>query len=218
LTGPVQYSRVGAIGLIEIDNPPVNATSQAVRAGLAHSIAQGAQDDGVFALVVTALGRTFIAGADIREFGKPLAEPLLPDVINQIEACEKPVVMALHGTVLGGGLEVAMGGHYRIASPKTRFGLPEVTLGLLPGAGGTQRLPRLVPMDRAIELIASGSMIGAGQALDLGLVDRLSEEPLSEAAISFAQERIKDRCDWRGDNGGGNCGLFSFGRPLGCSD
>ena len=192
MTGPVQYSRVGAIGLIELDNPPVNATSQAVRAGLAHSIAQGAQDDGVFALVVTALGRTFIAGADIREFGKPLAEPLLPDVINQIEACEKPVVMALHGTVLGGGLEVAMGGHYRIASPKTRFGLPEVTLGLLPGAGGTQRLPRLVPMDRAIELIASGSMIGARQALDLGLVDRLSEEPLSEAAISFAHELIKE--------------------------
>ena len=133
---PVRYRREGQIAFIDIDNPPVNALSAAVRQGLAAAMAQLGQDNDAQIAVLSCAGRTFIAGADISEFGKPPVTPFLPDVVALIEASEKPIVAALHGTVLGGGLEVALGAHYRVALPGTRMGLPEVTLGLLPGAGG----------------------------------------------------------------------------------
>ena len=158
---PVSYRREGDIAFIEIDNPPVNALSAAVRQGLTEAVARLADDPDARIAVLSCAGRTFIAGADISEFGKPSVPPSLPDVIAAVESSEKPVVAALHGTVLGGGLEVALGAHYRVAVPGTRMGMPEVTLGLLPGAGGTQRLPRAVGIEAAIDLITSGRRIGA---------------------------------------------------------
>ncbi|HSD69134.1 MAG TPA: enoyl-CoA hydratase-related protein, partial [Woeseiaceae bacterium] len=137
---PVSLLQDGEVAVITIDNPPVNALSQPVRAGLVRCIADAEQDGQVRSSVLMCAGRTFIAGADIREFDKPPAEPQLPDVVSRIEACMKPVVAALHGTAFGGGLEVAMGCHYRIAVEAAQVGLPEVKLGLLPGASGTQRL------------------------------------------------------------------------------
>nr|WP_295047096.1 3-hydroxyacyl-CoA dehydrogenase NAD-binding domain-containing protein [uncultured Paracoccus sp.] len=172
---PVRYLREGQIAFIDIDNPPVNALSAAVRQGLAQAVEHFAQDGDARIAVLSCAGRTFIAGADIAEFGKPPVAPVLPDVVAMIEASEKPIVAALHGTVLGGGLEVALGAHYRVALSGTRMGLPEVTLGLLPGAGGTQRLPRAIGIDAAIDLITSGRQIGAPEALDLGLTDALAE-------------------------------------------
>lgn len=184
----VNYHREGVVGVITIDNPPVNATSQAVRAGLMDAVAALEGDAGAQAGVILCAGRTWIAGADISEFGKPSLPPYLPDVIARIEASSKPVVAAVHGTALGGGLEVALGAHARIAAPGTRLGLPEVTLGLLPGAGGTQRLPRLIGLAPALEVITSARQVGASEALELGLVDRLAEGDLTAAALAFARE------------------------------
>lgn len=135
MSNPVLMEVVDDIAVIAIANPPVNALSHAVRSGLDAAFAEIARRDDVKAVVIYGTDRTFIAGADIREFGKPPQEPFLPDLINRIEACAVPVVAALHGTALGGGLEVALGAHYRVAVPNARFGLPEVTLGILPGAG-----------------------------------------------------------------------------------
>src|SRR5262245_22416983 len=132
---PVTLNRDGIVGVISINNPPVNALSQAVRAGLKDAIAKGVADHGIEALVIYCEGRTFIAGADIREFGKPLQPPGLSEVIDDVEDCPKPVIAAIHGTALGGGFEVALGCHYRVAVPSSKVGLPEVKLGLLPGAG-----------------------------------------------------------------------------------
>ncbi|MGP9593887.1 enoyl-CoA hydratase/isomerase family protein [Halomonas sp. AOP42-C2-25] len=184
----VHYQRHGDIGVIQIANPPVNALSHAVRSGLVKALKEGIADADIKALVVLADGRTFIAGADIREFGKPPQDPLLPDVITQLEACPKPLIAALHGTALGGGLEVALGCHYRVALAGTRVGLPEVKLGLLPGAGGTQRLPRLVGVERALEMIASGRFVEAEEALQAGIIDAISnaETPL-EAGLAAAK-------------------------------
>ena len=179
---PVRYRREGQIAFIDIDNPPVNALSAAVRQGLAAAMAQLGQDNDAQIAVLSCAGRTFIAGADISEFGKPPVAPFLPDVVALIEASEKPIVAALHGTVLGGGLEVALGAYYRVALHGTRMGLPEVTLGLLPGAGGTQRLPRLVGADAAIDLITSGRQVDARKALELGLIDALAEDTDPRAA------------------------------------
>lgn len=185
----VHYQRHGNIGVIQIANPPVNALGHAVRSGLVEALKQGIADVEAKALVVLADGRTFIAGADIREFGKPPQDPLLPDVITQLEACPKPLIASLHGTALGGGLEVALGCHYRVALAGTRVGLPEVKLGLLPGAGGTQRLPRLVGVERALEMITSGRFVEAEEALEAGIIDAISnaQTPL-EAGITVAQE------------------------------
>lgn len=184
----VHYQRHGEVGVITIANPPVNALGHAVRSGLLASLDQGLADDGAQALVVMADGRTFIAGADIREFGQPPQSPLLPEVISRLEACAKPLVAVLHGTALGGGLEVALGCHYRVALPGTRVGLPEVKLGLLPGAGGTQRLPRLVGVDSALELITSGRFVPAEEALALGIIDAIdaTETPL-DAGLGAAR-------------------------------
>ncbi|WP_372576647.1 FAD-dependent oxidoreductase [Ruegeria hyattellae] len=192
MTNPVTMERLGDLAVIEVSNPPVNALSQPVRAGLSETVAQAAADHHVKAIVICCAGRTFIAGADIREFGKPAMPPSLPEVINQIEATAKPVVIALHGTALGGGLELALGGHYRVALASARFGLPEVTLGLLPGAGGTQRLPRLVPISGAIDMITTGRQIGAAKALDLGLIDKIAEgEDTRSAGLDYAKALIE---------------------------
>lgn len=184
----VHYQRHGDIGVIQIANPPVNALGQAVRSGLINALEEGIADSDANALVLLAGGRTFIAGADIREFGKPPQEPFLPKVIAQLEACPKPLIAALHGTALGGGLEVALGCHYRTALEGTRVGLPEVKLGLLPGAGGTQRLPRLVGVKRALEIMTSGRFIEVTEALEAGIIDDIStaKTPL-EAGLSAAQ-------------------------------
>ncbi len=196
---PVRLGRRGAVAVIEIDNPPVNALSLVVRQGLMRSADEAAADPACHAIVLICSGRTFIAGADIREFDKPPEAPYLPDVVARIEALDTPVVAAIHGTALGGGLEIAMGCHYRLAADNAVLGLPEVKLGLLPGATGTQRLPRLVGVEKALDMMLSGDPIGAGAAADAGLVDRLTPaEHLLDAALAYALElesprRVRDR-------------------------
>jgi len=188
VTEPVRYSVDQDIALIAVDNPPVNALSQAVRAGLKAAMERFAADPQARIAVLYGLGRTFIAGADIKEFGKPMAEPFLPDVIAAIEASDKPVIAALHGTALGGGLEVALGCHARVALATAKVGLPEVTLGILPGAGGTQRLPRLTGAEAALDLITSGRHVGAREAETLGIVDAVVEgDDVLEAGRVFAR-------------------------------
>jgi 3-hydroxyacyl-CoA dehydrogenase len=145
---PVKLLPTAPVAVIEIDNPPVNATSHSVRAGLLEAIHDVDLNPQIEAVVIACAGRTFVAGADIREFGQPPREPHLPDVVNAIEACSKPVVAAIHGTALGGGCEIALASHARVAEPGASLGLPEVKLGLIPGAGGTQRLPRRLPLMR----------------------------------------------------------------------
>ena len=151
--------------LVIIDNPPVNAASAAMRAGLDAAIRHAAETDAITAIVITGAGRNFVGGADIREFGAPMAEPTLPQIIERMEASDKPIVAAINGAALGGGLELALGCHHRIAAPEARLGLPEVKLGIVPGAGGTQRLPRLAGPAAAVELIASGRIVTAAEAL-----------------------------------------------------
>jgi len=193
VTQSVNLTLEDNIAVIEIANPPVNALSHAVRWGLQEAFRDIAANDAINAVVVYGAGRTFVAGADIREFGQPPKEPFLPELINEIEACTKPVIAAVHGTVLGGGLELALGAHYRIAAPKTKLGLPEVSLGLLPGAGGTQRLPRLVPMAKAIDMITSGKPVSAAEARELSLIDQISgEDDMRAAGLAYAQTLVKD--------------------------
>lgn len=185
---PVSLLRSDGIAIITVDNPPVNALSHAVREGLMRCIDEAEADAAIDAIVLQCAGRTFIAGADIREFDQPPQSPHLPDVVAHIEACGKPVVAAIHGTALGGGLEVAMGCHYRIARRDAAVGLPEVKLGLLPGASGTQRLPRLAGIEKALAMMLSGDPLPATDALDAGIVDRLSSADLANDAIAFARE------------------------------
>ncbi|MHA6687674.1 3-hydroxyacyl-CoA dehydrogenase NAD-binding domain-containing protein [Mesorhizobium sp. A556] len=171
--------------VVAIDNPPVNALSAHVRQGLAEALEQAAAHGDVAGVVIIGAGRTFIAGADIREFGKPMAEPTLPDLVERIEAFDKPVVAAINGAALGGGLEIALVCHGRVASDKATFGLPEVKLGIVPGAGGTQRLPRLIGTERAIDLIGSGRTIKAPEAAEIGLVDAVAADCLDAARASI---------------------------------
>jgi 3-hydroxyacyl-CoA dehydrogenase len=185
---PVHLTVTDSIAVVEIDNPPVNALSQAVRAGMKAALEQAAGDPAVQAIVVAAAGRTFIAGADIREQGKPAVPPVTPEICTVMEQCDKPVVAAIHGTALGGGLEIALSAHARIATADARVGLPEVNLGIIPGAGGTQRTPRLTGVPAAIELVTSGKPVGARDALSLGLIDRVAERDLRAEAIAFARE------------------------------
>lgn len=173
MSDTVSFERQGNIAVITVDNSPVNALSHSVRAGIADAIANLAGDDELAAAVMICAGRTFIAGADIREFGKPIVSPTLIDVVLTIARGEKPVVAAMHGTVLGGGFEVALGCHYRIANSGTRLGLPEVTLGLIPGAGGTQLLPRLAGVKTALEMITSGLHVGVDTDVGRQLVDEV---------------------------------------------
>jgi 3-hydroxyacyl-CoA dehydrogenase len=188
----VRMSKDQEVAIVTIDNPPVNALSPGVPEGIAAAIEEINSDSTVKAAVIVGAGRTFVAGADIREFGKmtsgkPRGEGLLP-LLLAIEDCAKPVIMAIHGTAFGGGLELAMAGHYRIASADAQVGQPEVKLGLIPGAGGTQRLPRLAGVGKALEMCSGGKPIGAAEALSAGIVDRLIDEDLLTGAVRFARE------------------------------
>lgn len=187
----VVRERHGDILLVTIDNPPVNALGVDVRRGLLEAIEAADADASINAVVLVGAGRNFLGGADIREFGKPPMAPALPDVCNRIEACSKPVVAAIHGACLGGGLEIALGAHYRVALPSAKLGLPEVALGLLPGAGGTQRTPRLIGAQAALDLMLSGRHAGAAEAVKLGLVDRVEQgdDPVA-AGLSYAKELL----------------------------
>jgi 3-hydroxyacyl-CoA dehydrogenase len=193
MPGLVEVRHDGDIAVIVIDNPPVNALKFEVRAGLVEALAGARDDAGIRAVVLACAGRTFIAGADITEFGKPPKPPSAIDVITALDAMPKPVVAALHGTALGGGLEVALGCHFRVAVPGTRLGLPEIKLGLIPGAGGTQRLPRLIGMAKALPMILSGEPIDAKAALDFGLVDAIAGGDVTAAAIAFARKLVADK-------------------------
>jgi 3-hydroxyacyl-CoA dehydrogenase len=176
----------GAVLVLWVDNPPVNALGHRLRLGLAEGIARGNANPAVRAMAILARGRTFPAGADITEFGKPPQDPLLPDLCDRIEDSAKPVVVGLHGTALGGGLEVALAAHARVALSEARVGLPEVSLGILPGAGGTQRLPRLIGAQDALRLMIGGKPISAAEALALGILDKVVEQDLTEATVAMA--------------------------------
>lgn len=186
----VSFRAEGPIAEAVIDNPPVNAASAGVRFGLDEALRRFEADPALKALIIRCEGKTFVAGADIKEFGKPMAEPTLPAVIARLDAATKPIIAAVHGTVLGGGFELALACHYRIADKGARFGFPEVKLGLLPGAGGTQRPPRLAGLATTIDLVTSGNPIGAGKAEAAGLVDRLADNDLADAARAYAAELI----------------------------
>ena len=183
----------GDVAIVTLNSPPVNALSAPVREGLTLGINAALADSAVKSVVLICDGRTFIAGADITEFGKAPVGPSLQDVQNTIENASKPVVAAIHGTALGGGLEVALTCHYRVAVPSAKCGLPEVNLGLLPGAGGTQRLPRIVGAAKALEMMTTGQHVGAKACLAMGLVDELAEEgKLREAAVAFAKKIVAE--------------------------
>lgn len=188
----VQFSKDGDVAIITINNPPVNALSPGVPEGISQGIDEAEKDPAVRAVVVIGGGRTFIAGADIKEFGRMTAGksrgPGLLPLLLKIEDCSKPVVMAIHGTAFGGGLELAMAGHYRVAVPGAQVGQPEVKLGLIPGAGGTQRLPRLAGVTKALEMCAQGDPVKAEDALKAGIIDRLIEGDLLTGAVAFAHE------------------------------
>ncbi|MGB5076886.1 MAG: 3-hydroxyacyl-CoA dehydrogenase NAD-binding domain-containing protein [Sphingorhabdus sp.] len=187
----VTTQRHGEVLVVLVNNPPVNALSWHVRQGLKDGFAEGLADPAIKAIVLRCDGSTFIAGADITEFGKPPQGPDFNEVLNSIEGASKPVVAAIHGTALGGGLETALVCHYRIAVPSARLGVPEVKLGLLPGAGGTQRLPRVVGVDAAATMCALGEQVPAPKAEKMGLVDRLAgEETLGDDAIAYARELV----------------------------
>ena len=187
---PITTHRHGDVLVVTSNNPPVNALGHAVREGLVAAIQQADADEAVKAVVIVCQGQTFFAGADISEFGTPKAmqQPVLPQVVDIIENCTKPVVAAIHGTAFGGGLEVALASHYRVALPSAKLGVPEVKLGLLPGAGGTQRLPRVAGVQKALEMAATGTPISAKEAYGIGLVDRLIEGDLEQHAVAYAEE------------------------------
>src|SRR5690349_4802435 len=190
---PVSVTNVDGVALIRIDNPPVNALSEPVIDGLSAAVDAVAQDAAVRAVVVMGAGRTFPAGADIKgleniAWGGDSGAPDIHTLLQRIEDLAKPVVMAMHGSALGGGLEIAMAGHYRVALPEGQMGLPEANLGIVPGAEGTQRLPRLVGLEKAIEMCVSGKPIKAKDALAAGLIDRVIDGDLETGAIAFARE------------------------------
>ncbi len=188
----VTFSVHDGVGVIAINNPPVNALSSGVPEGIKAAVHILESDPEVRAIVILGGGRTFVAGADINEFVAAVAGrgpmPMLHPTLFAIEDCPKPVVMAIHGSALGGGLELAMAGHYRVATADAQVGQPEVKIGLIPGAGGTQRLPRLSGVLKAAEMCAFGEGISAREALDLGILDKIIEGDLRNAAIAFAQE------------------------------
>ncbi len=200
-----KLSLLGEIAVLALDSPPVNALSARLRDGIKGGIDQALADTDIRAIVLICRGKTFVAGADITEFGKPRTGTPLPDLVDLIENSPKAVVAAIHGTALGGGLELALACHYRVAVPSAKVGLPEVKLGLIPGSGGTQRLPRLVGVQKALELITSGAQVAAPVAEGLGIVDKVvPEASLEEAAIAFARDllaggashpRVRDRDD-----------------------
>lgn len=193
------------VAIIEIDSPPVNALSIHVRKAIVSGLEAAWANESVDAIVIICTGRTFFAGADIKEFGKPPMAPGLSEVLETMEAGTKPIIAAIHGTALGGGLELALHCNFRVAVPSARMGLPEVKLGILPGAGGTQRLPRLVGVPVALDLITSGRQFNAAAAFDYGVIDAVTDEGnLRRDAIAFARsvidekrevKRVRDRQD-----------------------
>jgi 3-hydroxyacyl-CoA dehydrogenase len=189
----VSTRRDSGVAVITVDNPPVNALKRDVRAGIRDAFIAARDDAAIEAIILTGAGRTFIAGADITEFGKLPQAPSLIDVIKEIDTITKPTIAAVHGTPLGGGLEITLACHFRVAAPDTRLGLPEIKLGLIPGAGGTQRLPRLVGIDRAMGMILSGDPIPAKDALAAGLVDDIIEGDLVAGAIAFARKVVAEK-------------------------
>jgi 3-hydroxyacyl-CoA dehydrogenase len=191
MSSVISYEVINNVGVIKVNSPPVNALSQAVRAGILDAVT-AAQKDASEAIVLMCDGRTFIAGADITEFGKAPTAPSLPDILGAIEGSSKLVIAAIHGTALGGGFEVALACHYRCAVPSAKVGLPEVKLGLLPGAGGTQRVPRIAGVKAALEMITTGDPIAAAQASDMGLIDEvLGNEDLLAGALAYAHDLVE---------------------------
>jgi 3-hydroxyacyl-CoA dehydrogenase len=186
----IAYARNGDIAVLTIQNPPVNALGHAVRQGLMERMDQAEADNGVRAVLIVGDGRAFIAGADITEFGKPPMSPSLPDVVDRIEASPLLVVASMHGVSLGGGLEVALGCHYRIAVPSARIGLPEVHLGLIPGAGGTQRLPRVTGVEVALDIMTTGRQVGAKEAAAMGVIDVVQDGDALENGLAYAEKLL----------------------------
>ena len=222
----VSVTTMDGIAVVQIDNPPVNALSREVREELPAVVARLADDAAIDAIVVVGAGRTFVAGADIKELEQAAwstAEPPdLHDLLRLVEEVPKPIVMAIHGSALGGGLELAMAGHYRVAVPDARMGQPEVNLGIIPGAEGTQRLTRLVGVEKAIEMCVSGKPIGAEDAKRAGLIDQVIEGDLTTGAVAFARDvvrrgaphpKTRDRADKLG-TAESNAPLFAKGREM----
>lgn len=197
MTDVVHYDKQDTIAVISVDNPPVNVMSQAVRQQLTDAIKQAEKDNAINAIVLRCDGRTFIAGADIKEFDKPIQDPHLIEVINTLENSGKLTLAAIHGTTLGGGVEIILGCDYRCAAPNTKLGLPEVTLGIIPGANGTQRLPRLVGVETALEMITTGKAVMVDRALETGLIDKIIEADLATGAISYARQLLIERAPKR---------------------
>src|ERR1700732_3065833 len=191
----VLTSRDGDVGILTVNNPPVNALSPGVPEGITAGVEQFEKDDAVKAIVLIGGGRTFIAGADIREFGKMTSSgegrrgPGFNTILDRIEKSSKPVVAAIHGTALGGGLETAMACHYRVAVPSAQVGQPEVKLGIIPGAAGTQRLPRLAGVSKAVEMCSVGDPISAAEAFKAGIVDQIVDGDLLQGAVAFARTK-----------------------------
>src|SRR5271168_3820577 len=188
-----RFEKRGEVGIIWINNPPVNAISVGVRVAMIDGATKLAQDAEIKVGVLACEGRTFMAGADITEFGKPPLSPGLHEALRSLENSAKPIVAAIFGTALGGGLEVALACHYRVAVATAKVGLPEVKLGILPGAGGTQRLPRLIGVEAALDLIVSGDPVPAPHAAKLGVIDEIVEGDLLEGALAFARKLIAQK-------------------------
>ncbi len=188
MSAPIEYVLDGEIAVLTLSSPPVNALGQALRSAIVEAVARAQAEPAVQAIVFLGGEKVFSAGADITEFGKPLVPPSLPEVLNAVEGATKPVIAAIRGSALGGGMELALACHYRVGAPSAKLGLPEVTLGILPGAGGTQRLPRIVGARKALDMITSGAPVNAGQALESGLLDALvSEDHAGDDAVAFAR-------------------------------
>lgn len=197
MSSMVHYREVGNVAVLTVDNPPVNALGHGVRSGLVDGIARANASASIDAIVIICAGRTFFAGADIREFGKPPLDPSLRDVHEAMSDSSKVIVSAIHGTALGGGFETALASHYRVAVPSAKVGVPEVNLGLLPGAGGTQRLPRLIGVEKALEMVAGGRPVSAGDALKYGAIDAIIESDLEDGAVAFAQKIVAEKAPLR---------------------
>ena len=187
----VSFEKHGDIAVALVDRPPVNAIDSVVRAGLLSATSRAASDPAVNALVIACRGRTFMSGADLSELGSIIPPPSYADVLHALESCAKPVITAMHGTILGGGLEVAMACHYRCATRTARFGMPEITLGILPGAGGTQRLPRLIGVENALDMLLSGAPVDGARALELGLIDEFVPDDVVDGGIAFARRLLE---------------------------